>query len=79
MSGGRTIGSLVVVLVNVMLQFFVLWKVEALTKDHSEELEGRVFGLCYARSETMPFHKNLKQDLNPETVPADGKYAGEAG
>jgi hypothetical protein len=69
--------SLLVLAVNLGLQGLVLYKVHDLTQAHEREIKGKTFSLCKHRSAgSMPFHRNLGEEVNRETAPADGVYIG---
>jgi hypothetical protein len=78
--GQRFVGyfsALFVLAVNLALQLLVLYKVADLTLSHSLEVKGKTFSLCKTRShESMPFDRNLGEQLNPLTEPKDGMYVG---
>jgi len=62
------LGSLLLLLLNGILQFFVLAKVSELTEIQNSATQAKLFSLCKMRNTSFPFAKRL------DDQPADGVY-----
>eukprot|EP00931_Biecheleriopsis_adriatica_P087747 TRINITY_DN62171_c0_g1_i1.p1 TRINITY_DN62171_c0_g1~~TRINITY_DN62171_c0_g1_i1.p1 ORF type:complete len:548 (-),score=55.72 TRINITY_DN62171_c0_g1_i1:109-1752(-) len=73
-TGGRcgfvfaVIASLMILLLNGLLQFFVLAKVNELTNVQSQDIHDKLWSLCKVRTKEFPFRRMLEEQ------PSDGRY-----